>query len=308
MRTYYNQRVGKNGESPKLTLAEVTNQLVAAYRFLQQQDLLQRSFGYSCVDAGQVAGLFGTSLEAHFYLKTGIRVDGSIVSFIEESAKVEEAAEVGLFTLIEFLFDHVATPNQKTGRYHDWSNCGWHHDCRREKFDVPGAQREWRETVNVFLKFYEDGFELSSEGEVVRLAPDGLADLFQASAPAAAGDTNVSKLRNAIRTFRRGLSSREDQKQAVRDLADILEFYRPQAKTLLMKDDEMALFTIANNFAIRHHRENQRDNYDGPWLTWLFYLYLSTVRLILTLIYGPVAAPSEEEESASPPEDDDILF
>jgi hypothetical protein len=304
MRSYYNQRVGKNGEPPKLTLQEVSEQLAASYRFLEQQNLLQRSFGYDCVDSHQVPGLFGISIQTHFYLKTGIQMEASVVSFIED------ADEVGLFTLVEFLFDHVAAPDHQSGRHHTFSDCGWHYDCRRDKFDVQGARQEWRDTVNGFLVFYEDGYELSSEGEVVRVAPDGLADLFQASAPAAAGDANASKLRNAIRTFRRGLSSREDQKQAVRDLADIIEFYRPHIKTALLKDDEAALFNIANNYAIRHHRENQKDSYDGPWLTWLFYLYLSTAHLVMTLVHGQQEeAPAQlKEGAAAPSEDDDIPF
>jgi hypothetical protein len=305
MKSYYNQRVGHGGEPPKLTLTEVTQQFVTAFQFLDQQNLLQRSFGYYCVDAHAVAGLFGSSLNTHFYLKTGIRLDGAVVTFIAE------ADEVRLFTLIEFLFDHVATPDENTGYYHSFSGCGWHHDCRRNQFDSQGARREWRDTVNGILKFYEGGYELSAEGEVVRVAPDGLADMFQVSAPPAAGDTNAAKLRNAVRTFGRGLSSREEQKGAVRDLADLLEFYRPQVKTLLMKDDEAALFNIASSYAIRHHRADQKDNYDGPWLTWLFYLFLSTVHLVLTLIHGQQeAAPPDppEERSASPTEDDDIPF
>jgi hypothetical protein len=304
MRAYYNQRVGKDGQPPRLTLREVSQQLSAAYKFLDQQNVLQRSFGYYCVDAQAVAGLYGTSLNIHFYLKTGIRMDASVESFIEA------ADEVQLFTLIEFLFDHVATPDQNTGWYHSFSGCGWHHDCRRHQFDIEGAQREWRDTVNAFLRFYEDGYELSPEGEVVRVAPDGVADMFQVSAPSAAGDTNAAKLRNAVRTFRRGLSSREEQKGAVRDLADLLEFYRPQVKTLLLKEDEAALFTIANTYAIRHHRADQKDAYDGPWLTWLFYLYLSTVHLVLRLIHGQEETPAiaADEDPGQPPEDEDIPF
>jgi len=43
---------------------------------------------------------------------------------------------------------------------------------------------------------------------------------------------------------------------------------------------------MANNFALRHHNDHQKDNYDDSFLTWLFYLYLSTVHLMLARIAG----------------------
>jgi hypothetical protein len=50
-----------------------------------------------------------------------------------------------------------------------------------------------------------------------------------------------SRSRNAVRMFRRGLSSREDQKVAVRQLADVLEFYRSRVKKELLTEDERSL-------------------------------------------------------------------
>jgi hypothetical protein len=131
--------------------------------------------------------------------------------------------------------------------------------------------------------------------------------------PSAVGEKDLAKISNSVHAFLRGLSSREDQKQAVRQLADVLEFYRPRVKELILKEDEAALFNIANNFAIRHNNANQRDEYDGPWLTWLFYLYLSTTHLVVTLIHGaaeadPAPAPDTTVDDAGPPSDDDIPF
>jgi hypothetical protein len=294
MRPYYNRRVGKDGEPPKLTLAEVADGIAAGFGSVHGKELLQKDFGYHCVDAGRVTGSAGMDLGIHFYLRTGIRMDGSVFDFCKTTD------ETGLFTFVEYLHDHVATPEQRTGRFHSFSGCGWHYDAS-SRFDTEAGQREWRDLVNTFLKYYGDGFELSAEGEVVRLAPDGLAPLFDIAVPAAAGDKNVAKVDTAVRMFRHGLSSREEQKQAVRVLVDLLEFYRPQVKERLLSQDESALFNIANNYAIRHHRPEQKDDYDDVWLRWLFYFYLSTVHLVLALVHG-------QEEPPQVLSDDDVPF
>jgi len=294
MKAYYNRRVGKDGDPPRLTLAEVSKEIAAGYDHLERLGFLQKSFGYFCVDNGNVAGQHGTDLKTYFYISTGIRIAASVSDFLAATD------EVGLFTLIEFLHDHVAKPKERTGRYHDYSGCGWHYDSQSDQFDVEAAQQEWRNTVNARLNYYGDGFELSAVGEVVRLAPNGLASLFETTPPVAAGDTNIAKLGAAVRMFRRGLSSREEQKQAVHVLVDLLEFYRPQVKEHLPKQDESDLFNIANNYAIRHHRVDQKDDYNDAWLRWLFYFYLATVHLVLDLVHGQEEQPPTDADGEIP--------
>ena len=116
--------------------------------------------------------------------------------------------------------------------------------------------------------------------------------LVEAKVSPKVGNRDRAKVANAVRTFHLGRSTREQRKQAVRDLVDILEFHRPAVKSLLSKD-EHDLFNIANNFAIRHHRLDQKDDYDDAWLTWLFYVYLSTVHLVLGRIHGHESPGSE---------------
>jgi hypothetical protein len=62
----------------------------------------------------------------------------------------------------------------------------------------------------------------------------------------------------AIDKFRRCGSTASDRRDAIRDLADILEFLRPQTKAVLTQQDESDLFNIANNFGIRHHPQIKR--------------------------------------------------
>ena len=76
----------------------------------------------------------------------------------------------------------------------------------------------------------------------------------------------------------------DDRRNAVRELADVLEYLRPQVKDH-MKDDENDLFNIANNFGIRHHNQKQKTRYDQAlWLSWIFYVYLAAIHLVVRKI------------------------
>jgi hypothetical protein len=99
-------------------------------------------------------------------------------------------------------------------------------------------------------------------------------------------DQNVlSRVTASTLQYRRHGSTLDDRRQAVRDLADVLEYLRPQVKTLLTSADEKDLFNIANNFGVRHHNDKQRTAYDaGIWLSWMFYFYLSTIHVVLRKI------------------------
>lgn len=302
MRDYYNRRVGEAGEPPKLTLGEMTAQLDAAYSWAEERGYLQKSFGYYCVDAHDVPGDHGSDLRPEFFMATGFRIEKDVREFLER------ATEVSAFTFIEFVYDHVAKPDERSGHYHSFAGCGWHFDYRSTRFDVNAARSEWCDRINRFLRLYGDGYELSAAGEVVRLAPQGFEDLVIGRAQPQAGDTNVAKLNHAIRIFRLARSTREERKVAVRTLADLLEFYRSQVKIHLLKQDEADLFNIANNYSIRHHKPGQKDDYDDVWLTWMFYTYLSTVRLILDLVHGTLQPEAETPAKAADTDDFDLPF
>lgn len=88
-----------------------------------------------------------------------------------------------------------------------------------------------------------------------------------------------------MRRFRYHTASLEDKHQAVRQLADVLEFLRPKLEELLPSSDENELFKIANTFGIRHHRADQRTDYDADiWLDWIFCCYLNTIHTTLALL------------------------
>jgi hypothetical protein len=96
----------------------------------------------------------------------------------------------------------------------------------------------------------------------------------------------------AVSKFRRRSSTGGDRRDAVRDLADVLEYLREEAKKVLNRDDERDLFNLANNFGILHHKPGQKTDYDQViWHSWMFYHYLATIHACVRLIEKAKAAP-----------------
>jgi hypothetical protein len=150
-----------------------------------------------------------------------------------------------------------------------------------EKFDRVQGRTKFCEKINVALSHYEGSFELSPTGEVLRKAEFGFEPIFAAELPMS-DDNVVGRVNAAVLRFRRHGATIDDRRQAVRDLADVLEYLRPKIQGLLVSKDEGDLFNIANNFGIRHHNDRQKTNYDASlWLNWMFYFYLSTIHVVI---------------------------
>jgi hypothetical protein len=198
------------------------------------------------------------------------------------SERLNELDEDALFDVIEFLYRHVSVPSG--GWFHAYAGCGWHYGIADSTFDPAEARRFVRETLNRVLGNYGSGYEISQDGEVQRSAPDGLAHLLEVEVP-----TSDPMLRDpvheAVRKYRSRSGGPSDRRDAVRDLFDVLERLRPQVREHLMPQDEKDLFTVANKFAIRHHDAAQRYEYDSEaWWSWMFYVNLATVHLLLRKI------------------------
>lgn len=106
-----------------------------------------------------------------------------------------------------------------------------------------------------------------------------------ASAPKGVDPHNRTLVEAAINKFRRRGATPTDRRDAIRDLADVLEHYRPSVKVHLLSKDEGALFEIANKFWIRHNKPDQYKDYDRElWWAWLFYIYLASIALVVRLV------------------------
>jgi len=247
------------------------------------------AFGYECVDLGNVPGKLGDNIEAQIVRslrKTNLwPITPLCLDYSEDD----------LFDVIEFLFDWISKPVPHDGDYHSWGQCGWHYS----EFDQHTGRKEFRQEINEMLQDYDSGYELSSEGEILTLPQQGLDHLLQADLPAY-DQTNVEgRIEAAIHKFRSRHSSLDDRRDAVRDLADVLEFLRPQLKQVLTRKDESDLFNIANSFGIRHHNERQKTAYDQAiWYSWIFYYYLATIHASVRLLENKQGSSSAEQATS----------
>jgi hypothetical protein len=233
--------------------------------------VISKAFGYECVDAGHIDGNI-RDVELEMLLSIRKKDLWPI------EVRATHYSEDDFFDVLEFLHQQVAKPIE--GTYHSWNDCGYHW----ETFNKSDGQAEFRSKVNQALEQYEKRFELSTTGEVLHKVESGFEPIFEADVPSK--DANVvRRIEAATLQYRRRGSTIDERRQAVRDLADVLEYLRPRVQELLTNKDESDLFNIANNFGIRHHNDKQKTGYDaGLWLSWMFYFYLSTIHVVLRKI------------------------
>jgi hypothetical protein len=270
---YYSIRTGKNPLTGSIDLPMLLKLFRTLYEYFDNEGYFQEDLGYFCVDAGFIPGAFGYNLEGILLLEL------RKTNLFPVREKLSDYSEDDLFDVIEFLYEHCSKP---TERYlHDFANCGWH--C--SKFTREAGRVEYRHRVNEILNIYMEGYELSTDGEILSLPEGGLEALLEAPVPSLDPENVETRVEAAKRKFRRYRSSLDERRDAIRDLADVLEYLRPQVKDVLTSKDEADLFNIANNFGIRHHNEMQKVQYDKAiWYSWLFYYYLATIHAVLRLI------------------------
>ena len=271
-REYYSLRKGIIKGTSTLDFDVFKKLFLMLYKKMDRDGYFQKYFGIFCED-GYTEGQLGDDIDSVFFIN--LRKENLWPIY----TKIDSYIESDLFDIIEFLHDHCSTPLERF--FHDWNNCGWH----VQRSDDQKGQKEFREAMNSILKDYKEGFELSEKGEILALPEQGFEQLLGATIPTSEDQNVKQRIESAIIKFRRAKSTVDERRDALRDLADVLEYLRPQLKDKLTYSDEADLFNIANNFGIRHHNLKQKTNYDKPiWHSWIFYSYLSTIHLILRLI------------------------
>jgi hypothetical protein len=270
---YYSVRTGQNPLSQRFDLQTLCGLFRTLFIHFEDEGYFQETLGYHCVDTGFVPGSLGHDLDGVLLLELR---KGDLTPI---RAKIGDYSEVDLFDMIEFVYEHCSKPIERT--HHSWNNCGWH--C--SKFDREPGRQEFRAKVNKVLALYGPGYELSLAGEILFLPETGLEDLVEVPLPEIDPDNISARVEAARNKFRRYKSSTDERRDAIRDLADVLEYLRPQLKDIIISKDESDLFNLANNFGIRHHNSSQKVNYDKPiWYSWMFYYYLATIHAVVRLI------------------------
>lgn len=276
-----------------LPLGDILDLFLKIYQEMREQGYFDEYLGWRCVDMGEVPGHV-RSPDLDVYLK----IRKKFLWPIEDNLFLYD--EDDLFDIIEYLFASASKPVE--GTYHAFSDCGMHW----ETFNKKEGEAAFRARINELLELYERPFEISDAGEILQRPEPGFEAIFAADTPTT--DHNVrSRIDSAVRQYRRHGATIDDRRQAVRDLADVLEYLRPHLSGVLEKRDEADLFNIANNFAIRHHNRMQKRGYDAVlWLSWMFYFYLATIHVVLrklgeeNLEGMPARLPTQMTKSKTP--------
>lgn len=279
-RSYYSVRADKRPAGEGFSLADFKRFFLNAYDRLDEEGLFQEWFGYVCVDAGDVNGKAGSDLDLFVFRK--LRTQG----LWPIRGSLEKYSEDDLFDMIELLHDHASKGVE--GDYHQFNQCGWHYT----KFDGPAGREIFRRELNDILADYGPGYEISAAGEIMFKADDAFSPLLAAELPHVDPENVQMRVASANLKFRR--RSVSDRRDAVRELADVLEFIREDARTVLTSKDQSDLFNLANNFGIRHHTKDQKTDYDQAiWLSWMFYHYLATIHACVRMIEKSKKAQSK---------------
>src|SRR5208283_2966818 len=235
-RAIYSIRQGTNENKDGLPLEDIKGMFLKTYHQMYEDGFFHESFGFTCVDEGFQNGTVEDP-DLDILLKVRKKQLWPISQYLQFYS------EDGLFDMVEYLFINVSKPID--GHYHSWNDCGMHW----ETFNKNDGQIQFVIKINEILFHYRKAFELSPTGEMLQRPEHGFEPIFKADIPSQ--DTNVtSRIDSATMRFRRHGSTIDDRRQAVRDLADVLEYLRPKVKELITKSDEQDLFNIANNFGI----------------------------------------------------------
>jgi hypothetical protein len=272
---YWSQR---KGLTAKYSFSSLIIAIKSIFNDFENRNYFQEYYGYYCVDAGYVNGKAGIDISNFIFRK--------IRRQIKWPLEFDVFDEDTLFDIIELLHDTISFPLE--GYFHEYAGCGYHYSS----FDTLKGQDEYRKEINEIIADYESGYILTSEGIIQHLLTPGLNELTMARIPSEIGEENKidNKIDWAVAKYRDRHSTLLDRKEAIRELADVLEYLKSTLKDNMTTDDEKELlkiqkdlFNIANNFQIRHNNDSQKDNYSRSWMSWIFYLYLSSIHLLLRI-------------------------
>jgi len=270
-REYFSERIG---ETPKKISVEHLREIVRIqYNKFNKDGYFQHQFGYDCLERGYVPGRAGISERDQLIVTFGGRGDFLVPTLVN----FKQMDLFSLFDLIEFLYDHIAKPIDPF--HHTWDNCGLHVNGDAN-YDL--GKHEWRYEMNMHLPNLETGHTLTKDGNIEELpSSEGLTKLTQNPTIHNVANTIDDRVKHACNLFLKGNSDINDKRDALKNLADVLELLRKDLQSYIPNDEENRLFEIANTFGIRHHKDTQKTDYNqGVYYYWIFYSYLATIDLL----------------------------
>lgn len=207
-RPYYSRRKREERGEVKLTVPELRRLFLDLYHDLQRDDYFQEAMGYKCVDTGFNSGTMGSDIALFF--RRHLRKEKLYP--IEDN--IDEYTEEDLFTVIEFLYDHVS--KGKDGTFHEFADCGLHYDT----FDRETGKDHFRTQINELISDFKTGYELSRKGQILESGIEQTSEATQDSShiaepPGPASGKKGEALSRKAKAARRGPPANMDYHRAV---------------------------------------------------------------------------------------------
>lgn len=266
-RKYFLARSGNR----KFTPRDLFRRFKDTYLFFKEQDYFKQHLEITSLEISKKAQ----------YLSS-IKLNAKIFPIDDWSIEMTKDVEL-IFSSIEFLSDHISEPGNRenfvteTGfNYTDYAS-----------YDSKSGQDEFRNAVNSFLSDYGDGYELNSEREIVKIGSHDIETILDAPIEEYDFDNVDLKVKEAKRIWKSRNATLLDKKKAILELADVFEWLRDTdvLQEALNQKDSNDLFNIINNFALRHHNQNQKNGYDeNIWYAWMFHFFLATYHAVIRTI------------------------
>ena len=135
--------------------------------------------------------------------------------------------------------------------------------------------------LNESLSSLETSYRLSSDGNVESFPSSmGLEHIVDQHVSHGNYEKIDQRVDRACKIFLKHNATLDDKRDALKNLADVLELLRKDIKEKLPDKEANDIFNIANNFGIRHHNDKQKTQYNrGVYYYWIFYTYLATIDL-----------------------------
>ncbi len=276
---YYRARLHPTTAARSLDGMALVNELCNAIRGLDNHGYFDAALGDSCSDAQvdreeTARELFKERLGLLSHWSWPPGPNDYVVA--HKGVPLVEKGDLLLghvFDLLEVCHDLAARPRRRV--LHDFYD-EWDYS----DFDRVAGQQVYRWRVNAVLDRSDLDLRLSGSGPdiglLVHTPGDTRAELAEhvlADAP----PEHFDRVAHAIIRFRARDATREDKRDAVKALGDVLERRRDEVKQLLGSKDEGTLFTILNQYDIRHHRADQKSDYDEDFLDWIFWTFLASI-------------------------------
>lgn len=183
-----------------------------------------------------------------------------------------------LFDLIEILFEYIGSGEVVLQRY----NLSVEEIDEIYNDNQKANKTNFRNEVNRILSKYEEGYSLTSDGEIWDGVTDGLDDLVSNQIEIIESDStdenNADEVEVAKSLFLHHSATETDKRNALITLGRVLEENRNEIKQMFLSKDESDLFELLNRYNIRHSDLSQKKDYPNEiFFDWMFYNLLSAI-------------------------------